>query len=297
MSNIYEYTNSYNNVMSSYANLEKYNKAASFGPKLPPTVPSSHFPTILQQKPIASYDVLTHHTESQYPNVSKAYGDSCKQKYMVRKCPTNQQIRPFQDGSVGNLTPAPMKCGVPTEEIVEGFHDLKSLDVLMFVDMSGKCKFSEKIMMESQSLLPHLKEVIDIAKPQNVQMFTNYGGYATPFFYSLKTNKSVTGFVSVEKLVDMLSSHESYEPDMKKKVRDMKLKVFVMNMCGYCQKLKEMMKSHGITEDDVEFIHNLEPYKHELKHVRGFPHTKSMATGKEMTGCPSSMEDLMKKLE
>merc|ERR1712173_239998 len=112
-------------------------------------------------------------------------------------------------------------------------------------------------------------------------MFTNYGGYATPFFYSLKTNKSVTGFVSVEKLVDMLSSHESYEPDMKKKVRDMKLKVFVMNMCGYCQKLKEMMKSHGITEDDVEFIHNLEPYKHELKHVRGFPHTKSMATGKE----------------
>lgn len=296
MSNMYEYTNSYNNSYSSYANLEKYNKAANFGPKLPPTVPSSNFPTILQQHPIAGYDVLTHDTHSQYPDVSKAYGNSCKQKYFVRKCPTNKEIRPFNDHSI--LTPSPVKCPVENQEIVEGFSDLKSLDVLMFVDMSGKCKFSEKVMemAKNHKFISDFKKVIDISKAKNEQIFTNHGGYATPFFFSLKTNKSVTGFVSKDKLVQMLSSHEGYHSPMHSKIHDMKLKVFVMEMCGFCQKLKKMLEDAGITENDVEYVKDLEHYSSELQNVRGFPHVKSMATGKEMTGCPSSVEKLIEHL-
>lgn len=292
MSNIYEYSNSYNNSMSSYANLEKYNKASHFGPKLPPTTPSNNFPTILEQKPIASYDVLTLGSQTEYPGVKNAYGDSCSQKYFVAKCPSNKEIRPFNDHSV--VTPAPRRCNVETEEIVEGFSDLKDLEVVVFVDMSGKCKFSNVLKSGG---LDEYKAVVDInASPKNEQEFTNMGGYATPYFYSLKTNKSVTGLVSKDKLVEMLSYHEGYEHPMKKKVRDMKLKVYVMEMCGYCQKLKQMLEEAGITDDDVEYIKDLASHRHELQNVRGFPHIKSMKTGKEMTGYPGSMENLMKQL-
>lgn len=295
MSHTYEYSNSYNSALSTYANLEKYNKASHFGPKLPPTVPSSNFPTILEQKPIASYDVLTHHTQHQYPDVDKAYGTSCKQKYFVGKCPSNDKIRPLNTATT-MTTPAPKKCAVETEEIVEGYHDLKSLKVLLFVDTSGKCQYSEKLM-HSLKKHDHFLQVIDIADPKNEQVFTNHGGYATPFFYSLATNKSVTGLVPLDKLAEMLSHHENYETPLKKKISDLDLKVFVMDMCHYCKKLKEMLESAGVKDGDVTYIKDLASHREDLKDVKGFPFTKSMKTGKVLTGCPSSIETYVKSLE
>lgn len=94
--------------MNNYVDLDKYNKDTQFGPALPAQVPSANFPTILEQKPIQSYDILTHNTSQNYPDVNNAYGNSCVQKYFVRKCPTNQFIRSFQkDGDVTTPTPTP----------------------------------------------------------------------------------------------------------------------------------------------------------------------------------------------
>ena len=94
--------------MNNYVDLEKYNIDTQFGPPVPPSVPSMQFPTILEQKPIQSYEILTHETKQNYPDVNKAYGNNCQQKYYVAKCPTNQFIRPF--GPSGERpTPTPIK--------------------------------------------------------------------------------------------------------------------------------------------------------------------------------------------
>lgn len=94
--------------MNNYVDLDKYNKDTQFGPPLPPHVPSANFPTILEQKPIQSYDILTHNTNQNYPDVSNAYGNNCSQKYFVRKCPTNQFIRALQKEADKNVpTPTP----------------------------------------------------------------------------------------------------------------------------------------------------------------------------------------------
>ena len=92
--------------MNNYVDLDKYNIDTQFGPPVPPSVPSMQFPTILEQQPIQSYDILTHSTDQNYPNVNKAYGNHCHQKYYVAKCPTNQFIRPFGP-NVDKPTPTP----------------------------------------------------------------------------------------------------------------------------------------------------------------------------------------------
>lgn len=96
--------------MNNYVDLEQYNKDTQFGPPLPASVPSANFPVILEQQPIQSYDVLTHNTSQNYPDVNNAYGNSCVQNYNVRKCPTNQTIRSFKkDGDKVTPTPVPQK--------------------------------------------------------------------------------------------------------------------------------------------------------------------------------------------
>lgn len=92
--------------MNNYVELENYNKDTQLGPPVPPSTPSMKFPTILEQKPISSYNVLTHDTIHHYPDVNKAYGTTCEQKYFIGKCPTNQFIRPFGK-SVEKTTPTP----------------------------------------------------------------------------------------------------------------------------------------------------------------------------------------------
>lgn len=96
--------------MNNYVDLDKYNIDTQFGPPVPPSVPSMQFPTILEQKPIQSYEILTHGTVQNYPDVNKAYGNNCQQKYYVAKCPTNQFIRPFgPSGERPTPTPQPIK--------------------------------------------------------------------------------------------------------------------------------------------------------------------------------------------
>lgn len=94
--------------MNNYVNLDKYNIETQSGPPVPPSVPSMQFPTILEQNSIQSPEILTHGTNKNYPNVKKAYGNNCQQKYFVAKCPTNQFLRPFEPNGE-RPTPTPIK--------------------------------------------------------------------------------------------------------------------------------------------------------------------------------------------
>jgi len=319
MSYSYEYTNSYTNLLDDYSNLDHYNNASmKHGPPLPPTVPSNMFPTILKQDPIASYDVLTHNTNQQYPDVGKAYGHDCSQDYFVGKCPSNKMIRPFPGGG-GEATPTPTplpkmrSCATENLPIVEGYKSdvtkqLKHLNILFFCDMSGKCPYSKRFMMEmSKQLSEPVDKVFilkDIAQSEhNKQMFTNYGGYATPYFFSLKTNKSVTGYVeSASKLHSLLKGalKEGYahEGDTKKKWKELDVVMFSSPHCGFCKMMKEVLKKHDLESvmDIIEDIDNSD-YKHMKGSIRGYPTMVSKKTGKMSTGYSDDVMMLIEKMK
>jgi glutaredoxin len=321
MSYSYEYTNSYTNLLDDYSNLEHYNNASmKNGPPLPPTVPSNMFPTILKQDPIASYDALTYETNQQYPQVNKAYGMDCQQKYFIGKCPSNKEIRPFPGLGPGPVTPTPkpINRSCPTENlpIVEGFNDtqdvtrkLKSLNILFFCDMSGNCPHSKRFMVEMSKQLSEPVDKVFIMKDisaseQNKQMFTNYGGYATPYFFSLKTNKSVTGYVqNASQLESMLKGilKEGYaneNNDMKGKVKELDIVMFSSPHCGFCKMMKEVLKKHNL-EDVIEIVEDLDNsnYKHMKGQVRGFPTMMSKKTGKTSVGYSDNVAILIEKLQ
>lgn len=318
MSYSYEYTNSYTNLLDDYSNLEHYNNASmKHGPPLPPTVPSNMFPTILKQDPISSYDVLTHGTNQQYPQVNKAYGMDCQQKYFVGKCPSNKEIRPFSGRGPVTPTPIPVSRSCPTENlpIVEGYNDshvtmkLKSLNILFFCDMSGNCPHSKRFMVEMSKQLSEPIDKVFIIKDisssyQNKQMFTNYGGYATPYFFSLKTNKSVTGYIeSASKLAEMLKGvlKEGYTTgnnDMKGQVKELDVVMFSSPHCGFCKMMKEVLKKHDL-EDVIEIIEDLDNsnYRHMKGQVRGFPTIMSKKTGKTSVGYSDNLVMLLEKLK
>jgi glutaredoxin len=368
-----EYTNAYASPSTEYTNLQNYYKGSQFGPKLPASVPSNGYPTILKQGNEFGYEALTHDTDgNSYYNVEKAYGNSCQPKYYVAKCPENKFLRPFvPDGNsvVGPPTPCPVKTegiaegymyelpykvsastaamggyppmptptamptsmpiptavptsmpfptampthmptmmptptGVPTASPVAGH--LEHLKVLFFYDKN--CPHSRQAMdtyqkeLGSTPLDTVFLAVKDISQFNNEQLLTELGGTATPFFYSQATNRSVTGFVpGLETLVHGLSgkhhSTESYHP-LHDRVKKLNIVVFVMQGCGYCDKIKSMLAQAGV-QSLVVFADARDPkYRQELMNVRGFPHYKSMTTGKSSTGYPGSLEKFLSSIE
>ena len=375
-----EYTNAYASPSTEYTNLQNYYKGSQFGPKLPASVPSNGYPTILKQGNEFGYEALTHDTDgNNYYNVEKAYGNSCQPKYYVAKCPENKFLRPFvPDGNsvVGPPTPCPVK----TEGIAEGYmYELPykvsastaamggyppmptsmpmptmmptQTSMPMPTMMPTQTSMPMRTMMPTQTSMPmptsmptampmtlrslqHLKvlffydkncthsrqaletyqkelgstpldtvflSVKDISQFNNEQLLTELGGTATPFFYSQATNRSVTGFVpGLQTLVQGLSgkhhSTESYHP-LHDRVKKLNIVVFVMQGCGYCDKIKSMLAQAGV-QSLVVFADARDPkYRQELMNVRGFPHYKSMTTGKSSTGYPGSLEKMLASME
>jgi len=308
-----EYTNAYASPYSEYTHLQHYYKGSQFGPKLPASVPSNAYPTILKQGNEYGYDALTHDTDgTNYYNVEKAYGNSCQPQYYVAKCPENKFIRPFVPSGHTDMSGCPVK----TQPIAEGYQmttptpipshalvqELKHLQILFFYDKA--CPHSRQAMEQYQKeLYPEplhkvFLAIYDIAHEKHEQMLTELGGTATPFFFSKTTNRSVTGFVpSVEALARGLSKpvHEHYTPTASP-FQDLEIVVFVMQGCVYCDKLKALLKQHGV-DKYVEFVDARDPkYRQQLQHVRGFPHYMSKKTGKSSTGYPSTLEKMVASL-
>lgn len=291
--------NGYVRRVALYSELDEYNLASQFGPKLPPTVPSNKFPTLLDSTTKQSYSVLTYdNSPHTYPTVDSAYTYT-EPKYFVGKCPDNSKVRDFGRSVVPQPTPNPIQekqsCNVVNEPINEGFkhidynQSLKDLDILLFIDK--KCSFSREQL--KQKLIDNM-QIMDIKKRKNKQLFTDYGGFATPYFYSTKTNRGMTGFEKNEKKIyDSLYVVEHFTPSPKtlpEKMRELDIVIYSSKQCPYCMLLYRMLNDNNVLEE-VTIIEDVSKMKN-VDSIQGFPFIFSQKTGKKITGVPQDLHTL-----
>lgn len=296
--------NSYVRRVALYSDLFDYNNSSQFGPRLPATVPSSKFPTILDTSTKHSYSVLTYdNNQNGYPSIDSAYTFK-EPKYFVGKCPHNQKIRDFGPSVVPTPTPEPSKkmeseksCNVVNEPIVEPFkqenpmEQLKKLNILLFVDK--KCPFSRnQLKQESVKVM----DVIDIKKRKHKQMFTDYGGFATPFFYSLKTNRSYTGFeANDETILKNISIVENFTNSTSSKIKELDVVIYSSKQCPYCNMLYKMLSDNNQL-NNVTIIEDMNQMEN-VENIQGFPYIFSRKTKKHMTGAPQDVESMLLVLQ
>lgn len=309
-----EYTNAYASPYTDYTHLDEYYKGSQFGPKIPATVPSMAYPTLLEQGNPYGYDVLTHDTDgNNYYNVEKAYGSSCQPKYYVAKCPDNNFLRPFVPENP-RFHDAPTPCPVKNEPVSEGYtpppdvvEHLRALEVVFFYDGSGRCKPSLDAIKAYErqlggvSLQTVFLALKDIQHYHHKRELTDFGGTATPFFFSRKTGHSITGFVpTLEEIIRGLSGHvkESFQHgDVHNRLRNLDITIYVMRGCVFCDKLKKLLEDAKAAHL-VHFADAHDPkHQKDILHVQGFPHYKSAKTGRSSTGYPGSLEKLISNVE
>ncbi len=291
-----------NHPFSSYQELESYN---SNSPMLPPTVPSSKFQTILEQDyEKQPYDVLTYQQKSgvQYPSVETAY-PLLNPSYVVRKTPQNKFVREFTGNAPNNesASPQPVQnkdmCPIPNIPVVENFKSdaekLKELNVILFVDKN--CKFCKQQLTKISHELFVIK---DIGKRENKQEFTNYGGFATPYFFSKETNRSFTGLLLSEgDIVKKLETKEYFVPPNEKlcqNLKDLDLQLYMSHGCPYCDNLKQLLRDQNALSS-VTIIDNLAEVENPPV-IKGWPTIISKKTGKQMMGSPPDLELLISHL-
>lgn len=295
-------SNNYVRRVALYADMLDYNSSSQLGPKLPATVPSNNFPTILDTPVTSSYEVLTYNNSlNTYPSLDSAYTFK-EPKYFVGKCPDNKKVRDFGPSVVPQPTPEPPKkkelsCNVVNQPIVEqfqnyvGMDELKSLNILLFVDK--KCPYSRNQLQQSTT---ELMQVLDIKKKKNKQKFTDYGGFATPYFYSLSTNQGYTGFESnISRLYKKLSVKEKFTNSLEQKIKDLDIVVYSSKQCPYCNMLYKMLSDNNQL-NNVQIIEEMSKMEN-IDKVQGFPYIFSQKTKKDMTGCPQDLESMLLVLQ
>lgn len=293
----------YTKPIALYQELQDYNQHA---PLLPPTVLSSKYPTILTTKPIQkNYNALTlqNINSDGYPLEKNAYTED-DPTYVVYQFPGGKVIRDFMTDPSLVMTPKPneppQSCDVKNESIVEGFQnridylkELESMNVLLFVHK--KCPFSKKQL--SSSFVKSMK-VIHITNRSNKQLFTDHGGFATPYFFSKKTNRSYTGYLATaQEIHSTLSLPEgfTYTPsDYKSKVKDLDIQVYNLHGCPHCDNFKSLLRKNELI-DQVTMVDNVEQMDN-INEIKGWPTIKSRKTGKSMTGAPFTIDVLISYL-
>lgn len=122
-----------------------------------------------------------------------------------------------------------------------------------------------------------------------------YGNSCTPKYYVAQcpSNKKLRPFPPTTNTPVV----ESFQHDDRASVlKNLDVTVFLMKGCVFCEKLKALLRQHGL-EQVVTYADGTDPkYKDLLRGVRGFPHYRSAKTGKSGTGYPSSIDDLIKNL-
>ena len=193
---------------------------------------------------------------------------------------------------------------LPSFKLSPNEQKLKDLHILLFIDLSGNCPHSNHLLQLLKSQFQNIDNIFilkDINNEHNLDLLKKYNGRGTPFLYSLVTNKSVLGGNhSVEDIMNILSSEdveikENYS-SKEDEIKNLKIKLYVMNGCGFCVKLKELFKEHNVLEH-ITIITDLQNHKQDLKNVSGFPHMISQTTGKSMTGYSNSLDKIINELK
>ena len=293
----------YTKPVALYQDLQDYNKNS---PLLPPTVLSGKYPTILTDEPMQkNYNALTHKDTNSdgYPVVRHAYTED-DPKYIVYQCPGGKVVRDFLTDPSLVMTPKPdeppKSCDIENQAIVEGFQksidyskEIENLDIILFVHK--KCPYSKK---QLSTTFTKMMKIVHINKRREKQMFTDHGGFATPYFFSKKTNRSYTGYLpTVDQIYSTLSLPEkfTYTPsNYEQKVKDLDIQVYNLHGCPHCDNFKTLLRKNKLI-DQVTIIDDMEKME-AVNEIKGWPTIKSRKTGKSMTGAPFTIDVLISYL-
>jgi len=277
-------------LYSDYTQLASYLEGQQFGPKPSVPEPSMSYPLLPQYQVQYGLNSLTHDSNpyTGYYNIESGYGNNKCTTFMVGSCPSNQYIQPF----------------APPQPPVESFEyndkdlttELKKLKIIMFTQ--DGCKFCKDVVtdLDLKKKCPNLK-ILNLKDKSNMKLFQMYGGNAVPFFVSTETKKTFTGH---PKSLSVLLKHLSEIPkdDLKSVIKDMDIHVLVSDRCGYCRRLTNLINSNGLTDvvrvyrqDDPNVAYVFGKYRYD-----GVPFIVSMKTGKNITGAPQTISQLLNAL-
>lgn len=142
--------------------------------------------------------------------------------------------------------------------------------------------------LSSRRIIAH-----DLKNKKDYDEFIKLGGTGVPFFVSKTTHQTFSGN---PKTFDMLLKKLNKKPAS---LKDLRVKIFVSDSCGYCKRLKQMLSStHNL--QNVELISTSDSaFEKESKKYKfnGYPFIVSETTGKHILGAPPSIEKMMTALQ
>lgn len=205
-----------------------------------------------------------------------------------------------QDGKSDNVVETNFNVARPLPSRNSYEKEFLDLHVILFIDLSGKCQYSNntiKMLKNNFSSIDDVFIVKDINNKDNVDLLGKYNGEGIPFFFSLVTNNHVLGGnYQIDEILNSLKEVKEQFSSVKNDIKNLKVNLYVMEGCIYCVKLKELFEQYNVLED-ITVVSDLENHKQDLKNVNGFPHLKSQTTGKSMTGYTDNLENIIKELK
>jgi glutaredoxin len=134
--------------------------------------------------------------------------------------------------------------------------------------------------------------------PNNMKIFTSYGGQGVPFFVSTITKKTFTGkprnIQQLKSALTLDTKSSSNDP-----IRDLDIKILLSQRCGYCKRLKNLLEQSGVI-NKVTIMYDNDPNVQSVfggYKINGVPFIFSAKTKKHISGAPSSIEQLIHNLQ
>jgi glutaredoxin len=170
---------------------------------------------------------------------------------------------------------------------------------MYFQDSCPHCSSAKKALQKQLSGM----ELKDLKIKANYAEFQKSGGRGVPYFVSKSTGKAFAGNPgSYSNLLAKLGlDGGSAKPSKgtEYSLRDLKVKIFVSDSCGYCKRLKQLLNTTNnsrnvrvISLSDSDYQKEASKYK-----FSGYPFIVSETTGKTILGAPPSIDKLVSALQ
>lgn len=169
---------------------------------------------------------------------------------------------------------------------------------MYFQDSCPHCTSAKKALQNNLSSI----QLKDLKIQSNYQEFISKGGRGVPFFVSKSSGKTFSGNPgSFTNLLSKIGKSESLPKSKPKsyQLKDLKVKIFVSDSCGYCKRLKQLLKNTNniqnvriISLSDSDYQKEASKYK-----FNGYPFIVSETTGQHILGAPPSIESLVAGLQ
>lgn len=165
---------------------------------------------------------------------------------------------------------------------------------MYYQDSCPHCVAAKKALakeLSSKRIIEH-----NLKNKKEYDEFIKLGGVGVPFFVSKTTRQTFSGN---PKTFDVLLKKLNTPATKSSSLKDLRVKIFVSDSCGYCKRLKQMLSStHNlknvalISTSDSAFERESKKYK-----FNGYPFIVSETTGKHILGAPPSIEKMIMALQ